>query len=188
MFARPNLYETGRGHLVIDNWSRLPAVSVDLAAVGLRAGDRFKIRDVQNYFGSPVVSGTFAGNSVSIPMTGTVVSQPVGNAPLAAVHTDSEFGTFVVRKTTTTSTESLEATLIASPSSVTVGEFASLTWTTTGATTVSLDQGIDNLSWRLGSVNPSVTRTYTLTASNASATTTRTAMSPSAPTLCRVSG
>ena len=57
-----------------------------------------------------------------------------------------------------------------------------LSWTTANATTVTIDQGIGAVA-ASGSttVTPAATTTYTLTASNATASVTRTATSPSRP-------
>jgi len=93
--VRPNQYESGRGNIVIYNWNNQAAVSVDLSSV-LSVGKRYEIRDVQNYFGSPVASGTYQGGSVSVPMNLTTIAPPVGSTPGRPSHTSSEFGVFVV--------------------------------------------------------------------------------------------
>ena len=93
-FVRPNKYEQGRGHVVIFNWSGLSAVDVDLSSI-LMVGEAFEVRDAQNFFGPPIVTGTYAGGTVSIPMTSTLMVPPVGITPLY-FHTSSEFGAFVV--------------------------------------------------------------------------------------------
>ncbi len=74
------------------------------------------------------------------------------------------------------------ATLSASPATIIAGNTSTLTWTTTNATTVSIDQGIGIVS-ASGSttVSPTTTTQYTLTAtgsSTATATTTVTVQSP----------
>ena len=63
----------------------------------------------------------------------------------------------------------------ASPASVTAGQTSSLSWTVTGAATVSIDQGIGNVALT-GSraVSPAATTVYTLTASSSSGTVTAT--------------
>ncbi len=68
------------------------------------------------------------------------------------------------------------ATLTASPSSVAFGQPSTLTWTTTNATSVTIDQSIGTVAAN-GSVpvTPGGTTTYTLTASNAAGTVTRSA-------------
>jgi len=99
VFIRPNRYEPGRGHVIVYNWDRLDAVNIDLSAI-LGVGTRYEVRDVQNFFGTPLLSGTYAGGSVSIPMpgTGSPVMAPVGNAAVPP-HTDKEFNVFVVLPT-----------------------------------------------------------------------------------------
>ena len=93
--VRPNVYEAGRANIYIYNWDNHDGVSVDLSGV-LNAGDIFELRDVQNFYGAPAVTGTFTGAAVSVPMTLTAIAQPVGNAPRAAIHTPKEFQVFVL--------------------------------------------------------------------------------------------
>jgi hypothetical protein len=94
IFVRPNPHEAGRAHVTIYNWSKQSSVSVNLSAAGLANGTPFEIRDVQNYFGTPVLTGTYAGAPVGIPMTGTTTAAPV-RFP-SPTHTPAEFGVFVV--------------------------------------------------------------------------------------------
>ena len=93
-YVRPNQYEIGRAHIAVFNWDGWPAIDVDLSKV-LNAGDAFEIRDVQNFFGRPLVTGTYAGGSVTVPVASSVSSTPVG-MPVHRVHTTGEFGAFVV--------------------------------------------------------------------------------------------
>jgi Malectin domain/Viral BACON domain len=94
--VRPNAYEPGRANVVIFNWNMQGSVQVDLSASGIKAGDSYQIRDAQNWFGGPVVSGTYSGAPVTIPMTGLALAQPVGSVPNRATHTAPLFGTFVL--------------------------------------------------------------------------------------------
>jgi hypothetical protein len=68
------------------------------------------------------------------------------------------------------------ATLSVSPTSLTTGQSATLTWTTSGAVSLSIDQGIGTVA-ASGSqiVSPAGTTTYTLTATNVSGSTIKTA-------------
>jgi len=64
------------------------------------------------------------------------------------------------------------AALYVSPSSITSGGTATLSWMTSGASSIAIDNGVKNLVGVTGasgsvSVSPSFTTTYTLTASNA---------------------
>jgi hypothetical protein len=67
------------------------------------------------------------------------------------------------------------ATLSASPASISAGQSATLTWSTTNATTVSINQGIGTVALSgTRSVAPAATTTYTLTATNANGSVTAT--------------
>ena len=93
VFIRPNAYEAGRANVTVYNWANQSSVSVDLTGI-LAPGTGFEIRNAHDFFGAPVVTGTYSGGSVSIPMTGLSVAAPVGwGAPNT---TSPEFGAFVV--------------------------------------------------------------------------------------------
>ncbi len=70
IFIRPNKYESGRANIAIYNWELKDKVEVDISAI-LKRGDRFEVRNAQNFFGAPVLTGTYAGQALSLPMTGT---------------------------------------------------------------------------------------------------------------------
>lgn len=97
LFVRPNRYEPGRGHLIVYNWDRLASVRVDLGSLGYRTGDRYEIRNVQDYYGERL-SGVYRGGSVEVPMTGWKVEVPVGYAGEGLPSTFPEFGVFVVTR------------------------------------------------------------------------------------------
>jgi hypothetical protein len=94
--VRPNLYEPGRAGIVVYNWNQWPIVNVDIRNAGIRIGDRFEVRDAQDWFGPPVLSGVYVGQQLSIPMTGLPIAFPNGNVPNPQPHTSAEFGAFVV--------------------------------------------------------------------------------------------
>jgi hypothetical protein len=95
--VQPNVYEVGRGTVIVYNWSVQPAVSVDLSPV-LQAGDHYEVRSVQALFGPPVASGTYGGGSVSIPMTPIPPPTPVGLLSSPAPVTGPAFDVFVVTR------------------------------------------------------------------------------------------
>src|SRR2546422_11328916 len=80
VFVRPNRYEPGRANVLIYNWSGQATVPVDLSGI-VRVGDAYQVRNVQNFFGTPVVSGTYGGGLVSVPMTGVTPVGPIGGSP-----------------------------------------------------------------------------------------------------------
>jgi hypothetical protein len=93
ILVRPNAYEPGRGHVAVFNWSHASSVPVDLSSI-LSVGSSYEIRNAQNFFGTPVLSGTYSGGRVSIPMAASSVEAPAGAA--APIATGPEFNAFVV--------------------------------------------------------------------------------------------
>jgi hypothetical protein len=94
--VRPSLYDPGRASIVVYNWNQWPIVNVDIRNAGVRIGDRFEVRDAQDWFGPPVLSGVYVGQQLSIPMMGLPIAFPNGNVPNPQPHTSPEFGAFVV--------------------------------------------------------------------------------------------
>lgn len=95
VLLRPNRYEPGRGNVTVYNWDNLSSVNVSLASI-LPVGTAYEIRDAQNFYGPPVVTGVYQGGTVTIPMTGTAVTPLTGVAEVALVHTPVRFGSFLV--------------------------------------------------------------------------------------------
>ena len=179
--VRPNRYETGRGHVVIYSWDRLSSVDADLSPLGLQTGDRYEIRDAQNFFGPAVTAGTYSGAPVAIRMTGLTAVAPIGNAPRRPPHTAPEFGVFIVLRTGQGAPPPPPppvlptASLSASPTSIPSGQTSTLAWSTTNATSVRIDPGIGTVTASgTRAVTPSATTTYTLTATNAAGSVTST--------------
>ena len=130
--VRPNVYEPGRANTVVYNWPKTSVVPVDLSSV-LKAGDTFEIRDVQNYFGSPVLSGTYTGSPVNLAMsTFTAIAQAIGNVKLTVAHTSPEFGAFVVLRTGQSTTTNQPPVVNAGPNvTITLPATAQLNGTVT---------------------------------------------------------
>lgn len=95
--VRANPYEAGRGMVVVYNWSRLGSVTANLSGV-LSPGDRYEVRNVQSLNGAPVVSGTYAGGSISLPMNGVTPPTPIGFASSRAPRTGPDFDVFIVTR------------------------------------------------------------------------------------------
>ena len=107
VFVRPNKYEAGRAHITVINWDLSNTASIDLSGTGLVVGQSFEIRDAQNYFATPLVTGVYDGNpvTVTLPGTGSPVTPIIGaNDPqnfgafslVLPVHTSAEFNAFVL--------------------------------------------------------------------------------------------
>lgn len=95
IFLRPNEYGDGRAHIIIYNWEKQDTVEVDMSGI-LTVGTTYEIRDAQNFFGSPIISDTYNGETITIPMKGLSVVSPVGDVPTPPPHSGPEFGTFIL--------------------------------------------------------------------------------------------
>ena len=97
VFVRPNKYEPGRATIVVYNWGHRPRVSVDVSSA-LRVGARFELRNVQDLFGPPVLSGAYAGGTIEVPMGGVELPRPVGRgaAPALPSRTGPTFDVFIL--------------------------------------------------------------------------------------------
>jgi hypothetical protein len=96
--VEPNQYEPGRANVIVYNWRRSGSVSVDLSNV-LHTGDRYEVRDAQNFFAPPVLSGTYSGSPISIPMRARPAAPPIVPPADPPPPTGPEFGAFVVLRT-----------------------------------------------------------------------------------------
>jgi hypothetical protein len=95
VFLRKNRYDAGRGNLAIFNWPLLEFVDVDLSSL-LNVGQKYRIVNVQDYFGAPAKEGVFDGKPVAIPMLPGKKAQPIGwSEPLPA--TEPFFGAYVIQ-------------------------------------------------------------------------------------------
>jgi len=90
----PFTYEKG-ANIVVLNSAGASTRSVNFSGF-LSAGDTYTVIDAQNYYGTPIASGTYTGGTVSIPLTGKSLPAVIGNDPRQYHHTSSEFNVFVV--------------------------------------------------------------------------------------------
>jgi hypothetical protein len=107
VFVVPNKYadryEPRRANVLIFNGSAASTVTFTPPTGILSVGDKYQLRDVQNFFGAPVASGTYTGGAISVPMPGTnsPFQQPKSIPPdrpgkSLPQHTANEFGAFVL--------------------------------------------------------------------------------------------
>ncbi len=92
---RPNPHEPGRGHVFAANWSGTETVDVNLGPV-LKDGQRFRVRSALDFFGEPVLEGTFSGEKVSLPMPPKKLPLPVNMKAADVPDWDTRFGVWVV--------------------------------------------------------------------------------------------
>ncbi|MDB6027669.1 MAG: hypothetical protein JWM68_3892, partial [Verrucomicrobiales bacterium] len=91
--VRTNKYEPGRANIIVYNWEHATTLAVDVSSC-LQVGMSFEVRNAQDFFGAPVLTGTYNGDLLNLPMTGLAVAKPKGtNSPPAAA---PNFGTFIL--------------------------------------------------------------------------------------------
>ena len=95
VFVRPNQYEPGRAHVIVYNWSGAGSITVDPSGF-LQSGQQYEVRNAQTYFGPPVLSGTYSGGNISLPLTAVTPPPPIGATTRPAESTGTEFHVFVV--------------------------------------------------------------------------------------------
>jgi hypothetical protein len=93
VFVRPNQYEPGRAHIIVYNAELRTYVDADVSGV-LKPGARYEVRNAQDFFAPPVLSGTYDGQPLRLPMYGLGVAQPIGSSGLQP--TGPGFNVFVL--------------------------------------------------------------------------------------------
>ncbi|HEX5103329.1 MAG TPA: hypothetical protein VFV87_05940 [Pirellulaceae bacterium] len=95
VFVRPNVHEPGRANIAIINPVGLAEVAVDLSGV-LKPGEAFRIVSAKDFFGRPVLAGTYDGGAVRVPMKPVAPPAPVGMPAAELPMTEPHFAAFVV--------------------------------------------------------------------------------------------
>ncbi len=90
-----NKYEKGRANVVVYNYLESDYQKIDVSHV-LEKGSEYYIYDVQNIFDSPILTGTYNGSLLDIPMNLTKCQQPNSNIDTNLKHTSKEFGAFLI--------------------------------------------------------------------------------------------
>lgn len=96
--VRPNQYEAGRANIIVYNWALHSTVSVDVSGV-LSVGEPYAVQNVQDFYGTPVASGTYDGSPLQLPMIGIAPPAPIGRRATPAPVTGPAFNVFVLLKT-----------------------------------------------------------------------------------------
>ncbi len=93
VLVQPNGYEPGRTNIIVYNWAHQGSIAVDLASV-LQPGQAYDVHDVQDFYGPPVASGTYAGGAIELPLDGARAAPSITGK--ATTVTGNEFAAFVV--------------------------------------------------------------------------------------------
>jgi hypothetical protein len=69
IILRPNRYDPRRAHLAIFNWDRKPTVAVSAASF-LKRGDSFRLMNPRDFYGKPLLTGTYRSGPLRVPVSG----------------------------------------------------------------------------------------------------------------------
>ena len=102
MAVQPMDWDTNCFHVCVVSLTGQTNASVGLSHYGFKSGDRYELRDAQNYF-SVVVSGTYAGGAINLPLNLTAAAPITGLCGHYASHHSNVdnpgmFNVFVLRK------------------------------------------------------------------------------------------
>src|SRR6185437_12449026 len=151
-------------------------ISVSTGDASLNAGKQVSFNSsngVVIVFGlnqTVIASGVVANAVVSIPGSATAGSYPV---TISNVFFSDANGNSIAAGTSTNGSiiiptpKPVITSFTASPLSITSGQSSTLSWTVTGSTSITISSGIGDVTGKTSIVvSPTVTTTYTLTASN----------------------
>ena len=95
--VRGNQYDNSRVHIIVYNFDRRDTVDVDVSSV-FPVGAKYEVRNVQDYWGAPVLVGTYQGGRITLPMSGLKVAKPIGVDTPSSRSTAPEFNVFLLIK------------------------------------------------------------------------------------------
>lgn len=95
IIVRPNPHEKGRAHIAVLNPAKHAEVEVDLSRV-LQPGQDFRVVSVKDFYGKPIVTDTYDGQPIRLPMKPIAAQLPVGMPAAKLPVTEPQFGAFVV--------------------------------------------------------------------------------------------
>jgi phospholipase C len=151
-----------------------PTMSLSVSPNVVAAGQSTTLTWASTNSTSVVITPSVLGDDVtSVALSGSTAIVPSATTTYTATAT----GAGGITASASATINILGVTLVASPATIGPGQTAALSWTSSNATTLTIDQGIGAVNGPSGSlsVSPAATTIYTITATNGTATATATA-------------
>ena len=151
-----------------------PTMSLSVSPNVVAAGQSTTLTWASTNSTSVVIKPSVLGDDVtSVALSGSTAIVPSATTTYTATAT----GAGGITASASATINILGVTLVATPATIGPGQTATLSWTSSNATTLSIDQGIGAVNGPSGSlsVSPAATTIYTITATNGTATATATA-------------
>lgn len=148
-----------------------PAITMSIQPPVVAAGQTATLTwSSTNATAVTITPSVFTEDQTTQALSGSTTIVPSANTTYTATATGAGGAT----ATTTATVNILNVGLTATPTQLTPGQTASLTWTSSNAASLSIDQGVGTVTGATGSVNvsPHSATTYTITATNGTATAT----------------
>jgi phospholipase C len=151
-----------------------PTMSLSISPGIVAAGQSTTLTWASTNSTSVTISPSVLGDDVtSVALSGSTAIVPSATTTYTATAT----GAGGITASASATINILGVTLVATPATIGPGQTATLSWTSSNAATLSIDQGIGAVNGPSGSlsVSPAATTIYTITATNGTATATATA-------------
>lgn len=151
-----------------------PTITMNVSPGVVASGQSTTLSWVSTNATSVTIAPSILGDDVTtLALSGSATVVPTANTTYTATATGASGVTVQASATINI----LGVTLTATPSKIGPGQTASLSWTSTNATALSIDQGVGVVNGPSGSlsVSPAATTIYTITATNGTAAATATA-------------
>ncbi len=148
-----------------------PTISLSFAPTVVGAGQTAALTwNTTNALSVSITPSVLSEDQTSLALSGSVTLVPTTTTTYTATAT----GAGGVTATATATVSIMNVALTATPPKIGPGQTATLNWTSTNATSLSIDQGVGAVNPPSGSVSvsPGATTTYTITATNGTATAT----------------
>jgi phospholipase C len=148
-----------------------PTMSLSISPGVVAAGQSTTLTWASTNSTSVVITPSVLGDDVtSVALSGSTTIVPSATTTYTAKAT----GAGGLTASASATINILGVTLVATPATIGPGQTAALSWTSSNATTLSIDQGIGAVNGPSGSlsVSPAATTIYTITATNGTATAT----------------
>jgi len=98
VFVRPNKYERGRCNVAVFNYVNAASAQADISGSGIVQGEQYDVLFAGNPLASPVASGTYNGNPISLPLVGLQMATLIGSNPIPPTNPAPTFAAFIVKR------------------------------------------------------------------------------------------
>jgi len=156
-------------NFTLKNWAARPKVTISASPANIVVGGSSTL----TWTSTGATSASINNKIGAVPVNGSVVVTPTKTTKYT-ITVKNGSGSAMANATVTVTTAPPAATFIAVPATISPGGSATLSWTSSGATSVFINQGIGTVALN-GSriVTPGQSIIYTLTAKGTGGTTTR---------------